>query len=139
MIRAARIDALWPLLAAAQSVEFNRDVRPLLSDKCFVCHGPDEEARKAKLRLDTREGALGELRFGGHAVVPGDAESSELFLRISTEHAEDRMPPAESGKSLAEEEVELLRRWIEEGAKWQEHWAFVPPRRGEPPTVARAD
>lgn len=120
-------------------VDFRRQVRPLLSDRCFTCHGPDEGARKAKLRLDTREGALGPLRFGGHAVVPGDPAGSELFLRIATEHAEDRMPPADSGKSLSAEEIDVLRRWIEQGAPWEEHWAFVPPVRPAPPEVARAD
>jgi len=107
-------------------VDFARDVRPILSDRCFVCHGPDAEAREANLRLDTSEGALADL--GGYAaIVPGDTDASELVHRIREEHASERMPPAKSKLTLSAEEIDLLVRWVEQGAEYQQHWAFVPP------------
>ena len=106
---------------------FTEDVLPLLSDRCFQCHGPDPETREAELRLDRRESLL-EDRGGYQAVVPGDAESSEIIARIDTEEQYLRMPPEESGKpALTQEEIELIRRWINGGAKWEEHWSFIPP------------
>jgi hypothetical protein len=115
-------------------VEFNRDIRPILSDKCFLCHGPDKARRKVDLRLDTEAGAFADL--GGYrAIVPGKPAESELFRRISAEEAEDRMPPVRSKRTLTPRQIELLRRWIEQGAKWQKHWAFLPPRRPSLPRV----
>src|SRR4051812_45041229 len=87
-------------------VDFNRDIRPILADKCFACHGPDEPKRKAKLRLDTADGALGEAASGSRAVVPGKPEESELYLRITSDDPEERMPPAEAKKPLTPAEVE---------------------------------
>ena len=106
------------------AVDFNREVRPILSDKCFHCHGPDEGTRKGKLRLDTREGAL-RVRDGVAAVVPGKAAESELLQRILSPHADEVMPPPESKLGrLSAGEVDTLRRWIEEGAEYRAHWAF---------------
>ena len=94
-----------------QAVDFQRDVRPILSDKCFACHGPDAAAREADLRLDLREGALADL--GGYAaIVPGDLDASELIYRIATEDHREQMPPADSGLSLTDEECATLRAHI---------------------------
>jgi hypothetical protein len=115
-------------------VEFNRDIRPILSDKCFACHGFDAKTREAKLRLDTVEGAY-ELRKGTRAIKPGDLEHSEVWHRISSTDADEVMPPPESNKHLTEREKRLLKRWIGEGAKYEPHWSFVPPRKTKPPVV----
>ena len=109
----------------AEPVRYNRDIRPILSDKCFFCHGPDEKKREAKLRLDTREGAL------KSAIVPGKPDKSELLRRVTTKDADDHMPPAKAKlPSLTTAEVVLLRRWIAEGAQYEAHWAFVPLTEG---------
>jgi hypothetical protein len=113
-------------------IDFNRDIRPHLSDKCYQCHGPDSASRKAGLRLDRREDALAVL-------VPGDPLASELVARITAADPGERMPPAESTKTLDEGEVALLRRWIAEGAAWQVHWSFIAPERPVVPTVAHGD
>lgn len=110
------------------AVDFGQDIRPILSQNCFTCHGPDENERKADLRLDTKEGLLAVLD-GRPVVVPGDSSKSELFRRITTPDEDDRMPPAKTGKTLNTEEVEKIRAWIDEGASWEQHWAFVPPVR----------
>jgi mono/diheme cytochrome c family protein len=117
-------------------IDFNRHVRPILSDRCFQCHGPDSAARKADLRLDSREGALAGGRSGRPALVPGDAEASHLLERISAADPLDRMPPPSIGKTLTVEEIEILRAWIAQGAAWQEHWSFIPPVAADPPAVA---
>jgi hypothetical protein len=122
--------------ASQAPVDFNRDVRPILSENCFRCHGPDEGERKARLRLDTREGALKELRSGGHAVVPGHAAKSALVERVTTADLKERMPPLTSKKHLTAQQIDLLKRWIDQGAKWSEHWAFIPPGRPALPPVA---
>ncbi|MEX0718086.1 MAG: DUF1553 domain-containing protein [Planctomycetaceae bacterium] len=121
--------------AADEKVDFNRDIRPLLSDRCFQCHGPDEKQRQAGLRLDRREAAVAKLDSGETAVVPGRPAESELVRRIVAEDEFTRMPPPDSGKSLSKDEIELLRRWIEQGAEFQAHWAFVTPRRPNVPQV----
>ena len=126
----------WPapahLLASDGAVEFNRDIRPLLSDNCFQCHGPDQAKRKAELRLDIESAALalndGAVRTA-RPIVPGDPAASELYRRIASTDADEQMPPADSGRKLSAEQIELVRRWIEQGAKWQGHWSFIPPRR----------
>jgi hypothetical protein len=129
--------ALLPSIDAAErlpaTIEFNRDIRPILSDNCYQCHGPDKAKRKADLRLDTKAGVLGD-RGGDHLVVPGNFAESELFQRLTSDDADLRMPPADSGRKLTGRQIELIRRWIERGAKWQKHWAFIPPKR---PTVPR--
>lgn len=114
---------------AASKVDFARDIRAILSDKCFQCHGPDQTKRKAKLRLDTPEGALGKAASGEPAVVPGRPDDSELIRRVTSEDPEERMPPAKSGKPLSADEVAKLKAWIAQGASFQRHWAFVPPVR----------
>lgn len=111
---------------SASEVSFNRDIRPLLSDRCFHCHGPDEAQRKADMRLDTAEGALRE-HDGVRAVVPGDPDQSELIQRIFTNDPDDLMPPPDSDATLSPAEKELFRAWIENGAEYQTHWSFVPP------------
>ncbi len=121
-----------------ESVDYLRDIRPILSDACYACHGPDQESREAELRLDHQESALGESASGEIAIVPGKPEESELLRRIATDDAEEVMPPTDSGKSLKPAQVALIRRWIEQGADWQEHWSFVPPERPESPTVSDA-
>jgi hypothetical protein len=119
---------------ALQGVDFNRDVRPVLAAKCFACHGPDEESRQAELRLDLRDDAIRK-RDGRRAVCPGDAAGSELVRRIQSEDADTRMPPPESNKTLSPKEIETLTRWIDEGAEYEPHWAFVRPRRSGIPDV----
>lgn len=101
-------------------LDFSRDIRPILSDACFACHGPDESHREADLRLDLP---------GGSAIVAGDLAASELWARIRSDDAEQVMPPPHTGKRLDEEEIALIGRWIEQGAAYSEHWAFLPPRR----------
>lgn len=116
----------------ASDLDFNRDIRPILSDKCFFCHGPDSHERKADLRLDTSEGALADL--GGYAaIVPGELDDSEMIKRILD--PEDPMPPKESHKNLSEEEIDLISRWIREGAEYSEPWAYVPPVKRQLPAV----
>jgi Protein of unknown function (DUF1553)/Protein of unknown function (DUF1549)/Planctomycete cytochrome C len=110
-------------------VDFDRQIRPILSENCFTCHGPDEQQRKAKLRLDTREGLFGKLRGTGHAVVPGNPAESELLARILSTDDDERMPPAKTQKRLAPRQVELVKQWIAQGAPYAQHWAFVPPQR----------
>jgi hypothetical protein len=115
-------------------VEFNRDIRPILSDHCFTCHGPDKSRRKANLRLDTEAGGRADLG-GYHAIVPRQPARSELWRRITARDEKERMPPAASGPRLTAGQADLLRRWIEQGAKWQKHWALMPPQRPPFPAV----
>jgi Protein of unknown function (DUF1553)/Protein of unknown function (DUF1549)/Concanavalin A-like lectin/glucanases superfamily/Planctomycete cytochrome C len=115
-------------------LEFNRDIRPILSDRCYQCHGPDGARRKANLRLD-QESSSKSVRDGRRAIAPGDLDASELYRRITAEDDSDRMPPVKSGKTLSAAEVERIGRWITEGAKWQPHWAFIAPKRPPAPHV----
>jgi len=117
--------------AAAPSIQFNRDVLPILSDKCFTCHGPDAAAKKIPFRLDSEAAAKVDLG-GHHAIVPGNPKTSELVRRVTSEKKSALMPPVYSGLSLSAREIETLRTWIAEGAKWQQHWSFIPP---EPPAT----
>jgi hypothetical protein len=120
--------AAWLPAAGEKRVDFSREIRPILSDNCFFCHGPDEKTRMVGLRLDTREGAF-EVRGNNAVIVPGSRQDSRLYQRLIHENAALRMPPAHSGKKLTEAQIELIGRWIDEGAPWEEHWAFVPPKR----------
>jgi hypothetical protein len=123
---------LTTLLLNAQSgpIEFNRDIRPILSDRCYPCHGPDAANRKTKLRFDVEAGARIELAQGRFAIVAGDPERSEMYRRVSSTNKSVRMPPAYLGAHpLPPRDVELIRQWIEQGAKWQNHWSFIPPSR----------
>lgn len=123
--------------AQAEELEFNRDVRPILSDKCFACHGFDAKTREAGLRLDTEEGAYA-LKDEMQAIKPGDLENSEVWKRITHRDVDELMPPPESNKNLMEEEKGTLKQWIEEGAQYQAHWAFVPPKKMTPPSATGA-
>lgn len=125
--------------APASTVNFQRDVRPILSQHCFACHGPDESARKARLRLDTREGAIRTPAADWRPIVPGEPNESPLVARIFAEDEADRMPPPEAGKPLNDEQKETLRRWVAEGAEYTEHWAFTKPGRPALPEVEHAD
>ncbi len=122
-------------VAGADKVDFNHQIRPLISSKCFHCHGPDEESREAGLRLDLREEAIKE-REGVRAIVPGDPAASELLIRITTKDRDEVMPPPKENHPLTAAEVELFRRWIAEGAEYQPHWSFVKPVRPAVPEAA---
>lgn len=132
----ARILTVLPLtlsaaLPAADKLKFNQDIRPILSDKCFHCHGPDSKKREADLRLDVRQAAI-----DGDALVPGKPEKSEMFLRMFTEDPKEHMPPAKSKLgSLGKEELATIKRWIADGAEYEEHWSFVPPKKPSAPTL----
>ena len=113
---------------ASAEINFNRDIRPILSDNCFFCHGPDSEERKADLRLDVEEGAKVDL--GGYRAVDSEnPEESELLARILTEDPDDLMPPPDSGKTLEANEIALLQEWLEAGAPYETHWAYQIPKR----------
>lgn len=117
------------VLTAQDEVLFNRDVRPILSNNCFHCHGFDPNTREAELRIDTFAGATAELNSGeGFAIVPGKPDESVLFRRMSSHDSDLQMPPQDSGKQLTEAQIEVVRRWIQSGAKYERHWSFVPPK-----------
>jgi Protein of unknown function (DUF1553)/Protein of unknown function (DUF1549)/Planctomycete cytochrome C/Concanavalin A-like lectin/glucanases superfamily len=120
--------------AAGPLVDFNREVRPILSDNCFACHGPDDKHRMANLRLDTEEGVFAD-RGSYRIVAPGDPANSRLLARIGAAAPARRMPPPQAGMTLTEAQISTVRQWIEQGAKWERHWAFVPPRRPAMPDV----
>ena len=120
----------FPIGLFAQEVDFNRDIRPLLSDRCFSCHGPDSEHREADLRLDIEKFAK------ESAISEGDVAGSELVARIISDDEDLLMPPADSNKELSPKEIDLIKRWIKQGAKWSDHWAYVPPKKSPEPKVA---
>lgn len=123
---------------AAEPVDFNRDIRPIVFGTCVACHGPDEETREAGLRLDTFAGASEDM--GGYAaIVPGDADASELIVRVETDDEGMRMPPVGHSKALTPEQIALLRRWIDEGAKYDQHWSYTKPTRPALPTVEHTE
>ncbi|MCA8975054.1 MAG: PSD1 domain-containing protein [Planctomycetes bacterium] len=124
--------------AAAQELSFARDVLPILSDRCFPCHGPDARARKANLRLDQPAQAFAE-RDGRRAIVPGDAAASAMIARITSRDPDEVMPPPESKRALSGAEIATLQRWVESGARWEEHWAFVAPVEPAVPAVEDAN
>ena len=125
-----------PAAAAGRTVDFAREVRPLLSQNCFSCHGPDEASRQAGLRLDVPEGPFADRgRYGGPAVVAGDSAASLLVHRVSADDARVRMP--RGGEALDESEIETLSLWIDQGAEWESHWAFIPPERPVVPARRR--
>ena len=125
----------WFCCANEPRVDFNREIRPILSDKCFVCHGPNEADRQANLRLDQKESALGESESGAIPIVPGKPDESEVVSRITSSDDDLRMPPPDSSKSLTPEEIELIRTWIAEGGEWEDHWSFRAPQRPTVPAV----
>src|SRR5262245_21076142 len=118
-----------PKSAAKKTVQYTRDIQPILSNYCFTCHGPDEKTRKSGLRLDQAESASKKLRSGATAIVRADPGKSELIARIFSQDDAERMPPLSSQKVMKESEKELLKRWIVEGAEYQQHWAFIAPQR----------
>jgi hypothetical protein len=122
-----------------ERVDFGDQVRPILSDKCFACHGPDASARKADLRLDLEETAYLALKSGGHGIVPGKPGESQILERAVSPDPDDRMPPASTNKHLTENDVRVLARWIQQGAAWEGHWSFQRVERPAVPAVAQAD
>jgi hypothetical protein len=118
-----------------KGVDFSREIRPILSDNCFACHGPDEKQRKAKLRLDRHEDALKPTKSGDYAIIPGDTKKSKLVERIMSQDEDEVMPPPKSKKKLNAQQKELLVRWIAEGANWPSHWSFEAPKHPTPPEV----
>jgi hypothetical protein len=137
----AALFALSPFAQADESlpdqVEFNRHIRPILSDKCFLCHGPDRNTREAGLRLDLRAEATSE-RDGHHAIVAGDATASAMIQRIITDDPDDKMPPADSNRHVSPRELELLKRWIAQGAEYEPHWSYIKPEASPAPAVEGA-
>lgn len=129
---AALLGAVSNPSIAQDKLDFSQDVRPILSEFCFTCHGPDQANRQANLRLDLAEGALGERR-GGAVIVPGNLQESELAYRVATEDENDIMPPLEAKNPMSAKQIEILRRWIGEGAAYASHWAFASPSRAKLP------
>ncbi|MBY0435189.1 MAG: hypothetical protein K2U26_13860, partial [Cyclobacteriaceae bacterium] len=119
-------------------VEYNLHIRPIFSDRCFKCHGPDARQRKADLRLDLETDAMAALKKnpGAHALVPGKPDESEVFLRISSTDTSYLMPPPSSNLALTEFEVKLIEKWIRQGAVYQPHWALIPPKAYPVPTTS---
>ena len=128
---------LAALSANAKTIDFQKQIRPILSDNCFQCHGPDPKTRMAGLRLDTREAAMAS-RSGGSAIVPGKPAESQLYKRVAETNAAKKMPPAYSHKTLTTQQIDLLKSWIAEGAPWTEHWSFRAPVQAKPPVVKNA-
>ncbi|MFK7848665.1 MAG: PSD1 and planctomycete cytochrome C domain-containing protein [Rhodothermales bacterium] len=118
-------------------VAYNEHIRPILSTNCYVCHGPDISTREAGLRLDLRDSAIVALESGNFAIVPGKGSESEMISRVTSLDPEERMPPPELKKILSDHEVALLKKWIDQGAEWQEHWSLVPPEKPAVPRVRR--
>src|SRR5215475_13284611 len=126
-----------PAVPADRAVEFTRDVRPILSDKCLHCHGTDATAKGIPLRLASEVSATADLGEGRRAIVPGDTASSQVIHRITATDEALRMPPVYSDLKLTPQEIETLRLWITQGAKWQAHWSFIPPKRSQLPSVGQ--
>ncbi len=122
---------------AAEEVDFGRQIRPLLAEKCFQCHGLNAEQRDSELRLDTKEGLYGEVESGGVAVVQGDAANSALFQRLVNDDKDERMPP-EGAKPLTPNEIKLVEQWIDQGGEWKQHWSLIVPKRSELPKLSDA-
>ena len=125
--------------AQAATLDFNRDIRPILAEKCFQCHGQDANKRKAELRLDVRASAVGKAESGEIAIVPGKPQASALVARIFSTDKDEQMPPAKANRALSAEQKATLKRWVAEGAEYKLHWAFVAPVRAALPAVKRAD
>lgn len=125
--------------ASAADIDFNRDIRPILSNACFQCHGPDAKHREADLRLDQQDGGAFEIRDGKRVITPKDVKSSTLVSRITSQDESLVMPPPDTGKELTPKQIDLLKQWIAEGADWSQHWAYVLPRKHAAPAVKRKD
>src|SRR5690349_315116 len=147
LLRGALIVCVWILTALgargdsnSTTVEFNRDIRPILSDKCYACHGPDKANRKTNLHFDTEDGAFTPLAGGGLAIIRGDAKKSVMYQRVASQDEAVRMPPAYMGRAkLSEGEINLIKRWLDQGAKWEKHWSVIPPKRPLLPEVKHKD
>ncbi|MEP6663571.1 MAG: DUF1549 domain-containing protein, partial [Verrucomicrobiota bacterium] len=140
MNRKTILPALFSLVAASAigaepKIDFNRDIRPIFSENCYACHGPDHNKRKAGLRLDHQEEPFKVLESGKIAIVPGDLAKSELIRRVTTTDPDDRMPPPDFLKQLNKTQVELLQQWVKQGAQWKGHWSYITPERPEIPKV----
>ncbi|MEW4490776.1 DUF1553 domain-containing protein [Thalassoglobus sp. JC818] len=125
--------------ATGQEIDFTRDIRPILSGRCYACHGPDPETREAGLRLDQEEASQQTLDSGEAAIVPHDWSKSELIVRVTTSDDYSRMPPPEHGAALTAKEIDLIKRWIEQGANYARHWSFDPPQRPDLPDVGNSN
>lgn len=134
LLAASVIGSALPTKPDIHKLDYTRDIRPILAEKCFACHGLDDKKRQAGLRLDTREGAFGTAPSGHTAIVPGKPASSQLVSRI-TAHDGTQMPPAGSGKKLTPQEIETLKKWVAQGAPYAAHWAFVKPSRPAVPAI----
>ena len=137
LLRFAGTFLLFPLsqnvtAESSEAIDFGRDIRPILSENCYACHGPDEEHREAKLRLDLKESAF-KIRDGITAFTPGDLEKSESWFRINTDDEDEVMPPPKSKKTLTAAQKALIKKWIEQGAVWNSHWAYEPPKKAKLP------
>jgi hypothetical protein len=129
-----RVEALQSA-ASARQIDFNRDIRPILADKCWGCHGPDATAKKIKLRLDSETAATADLGRGRRAIVPGVLGQSQLVRRITASDELMRMPPVDSGHKLTQPEIDLLVEWVRQGARWMRHWSFITPARPALPEI----
>ncbi len=123
----------WPAFAADRPVDFSRDVLPILSDNCFFCHGPDQKARKAQLHFDTKEGAF-RVRDGEAVIIPGKSAESELYRRINSHDEDEKMPPPKSNRKLTAQQIDTLKRWVDQGAKWGQPWFLTPVKKPEVPS-----
>ena len=121
--------------AIPDKIDYNLHIKPILSDRCFACHGPDEEAREAELRLDTKEGLFSRIDNQYEVVVPGKASKSELYRRIINSDSDEQMPPPESNLALTSAEIALIEAWIDQGAEWKPHWAYIPPQKPQLPPL----
>ena len=124
---------------AQEPVDFARDIRPILADHCFTCHGPDAATREGGFRLDLRDSALAEADSGEFPIVPGDVSVSEVIRRVRSNDESEQMPPPESVHRPTQQQIELLERWIAEGADWKQHWAFVKLQQAVLPQIRQSD
>ena len=129
------VPALAAPPAIPQTIDFNRDIRPILSDNCYACHGPDKNKRKAELRLDTHDGIFSTIK-DHHTIVPGNVDQSELYRRVTERDPDERMPDPKSNKKLSDHDIALIKKWIEQDAPWQGHWAYLKPTRPQAPAIA---
>ena len=121
--------------ALPNKVDYSRDIKRILSNNCYACHGPDAKKVKGGLRLDSFESATKELKSGERAVVPKDLSESAIVYRITTKDTDEQMPPADSNKKLSDREIALLKKWVEQGAEYSKHWAYVVPKKKAPPKL----
>src|SRR5436190_19708280 len=140
LICAVYLSSWFASAVTAQShVEFNRDVRPILSNNCFLCHGPDKAARKGALRLDNDLNAYENRGEGVRVIVPGKPDESDLYKRLVTHDPAKKMPPAKANKTVTEKEIAIVKAWIEQGGQYQKHWSLLPPKRAWLSTVKNVE